>query len=131
MKRLLLFIAWLCIAASTVYAQSSIRSNIASSLRETMQQKHNEGTKLVIRQSERKTVRGKVVKADTVYYRDVVRKYGWMEGLGDTITLATARHLPYYYRMSMKNSVGHWQHVEAMHGDSMTTDHPIGTYIIP
>ena len=117
-------------AAIGVFAQSSIRGNIASSLRETMQQKHNQSTKLVIKQVERKNVKGKVVKADTAYYRAVVRKYGWMEGLGDPITLSTARHLPYYYRMSMKNAKGHWQHVEAMHADTMTTNHPIGTYII-
>lgn len=118
------------VVTSAAFGQSSIRGNIASSLKETMQQKHNQSTKLVIKKLEKKSATGKVVKEDTIYFRDVVRKYGWMEGLGEPITLAMAHHLPYYYRMSMKNGVGHWQHVEAMHGDTMTTRHPIGTYII-
>lgn len=124
------FCLLMCLASLTAYGQSSIRGNIASSLKETMQQKHNQSTKLVIKKVVKKSVTGKVVKEDTIYYRDVVRKYGWMEGLGEPITLTTAHHLPYYYRMSMKNKTGHWQHVEAMHGDSMTTSHPISTYII-
>lgn len=131
MKRIRITICLLMLLAVIgVYAQSSIRGNIASSLRETMQQKHNQSTRLVIKQVEKKDVKGHVAKADTAYFRDVVRKYGWMEGLGNPITLNTAHHLPYYYRMSMKNAKGHWQHVEAMHADSMTTNHPIGTYII-
>lgn len=123
-----------CLLANLItliaFCQSSIRGNIASSLRETMQQTHNKSTKLVIKKTEKKSAKDKVIREDTLYYRDVVRKYGWMEGLGEPITLTTAHHLPYYYRMSMKNNKGHWQHVEAMHGDSMTTIHPISTYII-
>ena len=114
----------------TAFGQTSIRGNIASSLKETMLQKYNQGTKLVIKKVEKRNIKGQIIKADTLYYRDIVRKYGWLEGLGSPIPLSTARHLPYYYRMSMRNSMGHWQHVEAMHGNSMTTNHPIGTYII-
>lgn len=114
----------------TMNVNGQIRKNIASSLRETVQQKHNQSTKLVIKQVEKKNAKGQVTKADTAYYREVVRKYGWMEGLGEPISLSIAHHLPYYYRMSMKNNKGHWQHVEALHGDSMTVSHPISTYII-
>ena len=114
----------------TLKVNGQIRKNIASSLRETVQQKHNQSTKLVIKQVEKTNAKGQVTKVDTAYYREVVRKYGWMEGLGEPISLSIANHLPYYYRMSMKNNKGHWQHVEAMHGDSRTVSHPISTYII-
>ncbi len=69
-------------------------------------------------------------KSDTIYYRDVVRKYGWMEGLGNPISKEIASHLPYFYRFTLKNSAGHWLHVEALHGDTLTTLHPVSTYII-
>ncbi len=125
---LISILLWL--TAINAFCQSYFRINIASSLKETIQQKHNQSTRLDIKKMGRRKAKGKVVREDTLYYRDVVRKYGWLEGLGNPIPLATAHHLPYYYRMSMKNKAGHWQHVEAMHGDSMSTSHPIGTYII-
>ena len=126
---LLLCLSLLLVCLNT-HGQSSLRGNIAASLKESMTQKHNQATQLVLKNPNKKDAAGRAVKADTAYYRDIVRKYGWMEGLGKPITQTIARHLPYYYRMSMKNEAGHWQHVEAMHGDSMTTLHPISTYII-
>lgn len=69
-------------------------------------------------------------QGDTAYYRDLVRKYQWYEGLGDSLTKAEAYHLPVYFRMTVKNSAGHWQHVEAMCGDSLTTDHDISHYVL-
>lgn len=128
MKTKLLFLILLCFSAITIQAQ--IRRDIASSLKEVLSEKHNPSTKLEIGKAEQTAKNGKVIKADTAYYRDVVRHYGWMDGLGDPISLNTAMHLPYYYRMSMKNEAGRWQHVEAMHGKDLTTNHPIGTYII-
>lgn len=67
---------------------------------------------------------------DYVLYRDVVRRYTWLEGVGEPITRETAGHLPYYYRLSMKNRAGHYQRVEALHGDSLTTVHPLSPYIL-
>lgn len=67
---------------------------------------------------------------DYVLYRDVVRRYTWLEGLGEPITQEIANHLPYYFRLSMKNDAGHYQMVEALHGNVLTTVHPLSTYII-
>lgn len=67
---------------------------------------------------------------DYVLYRDVVRRYTWLEGLGEPITQEVANHLPYYFRLSMKNDAGHYQMVEALHGNTLTTDHPLSTYIL-
>lgn len=67
---------------------------------------------------------------DYVLYRDVVRRYTWLEGLGEPITQEIANHLPYYFRLSMKNDAGHYQMVEALHGNALTTDHPLSTYIL-
>lgn len=121
----------LCFSGSMLMAQNtSLRSGIASSLQDALKEKHNQSTKLEIKKVEKKVKKGQVVKADTAYYRDVVRHYGWMDGLGEAISLQTAKHLPYYYRMSMKNASGRWQHVEAMHNGKPTTAHPISTYII-
>ena len=70
-----------------------------------------------------------VVVEDTVYYRDLVRKYQWYEGR-DSISKEVAYHLPCYFRFTMKNDAGHWQHVEAMCGDTMTTNHDISHYVL-
>ena len=67
---------------------------------------------------------------DYVLYRDVVRRYTWLEGLGEPITQEIANHLPYYFRLSMKNDAGHYQMVEALHGKELTTAHPLSTYIL-
>lgn len=63
-------------------------------------------------------------------YCDIIRKYTWYEGLGEPISQETANHLPYYFKFSMKNPQGHWQHIEAMHADTMTTRHNISTYVL-
>lgn len=115
----------MCFVVNTLMAQ--IRSDVASSLKDVLKDKHNDKTKLEITMVVKKN---KTIKADTAYYREVVRHYGWMDGLGEPISLETAMHLPYYYRMSMKNSAERWQHVEAMHSGMPTTMHPISTYII-
>ena len=56
--------------------------------------------------------RREIISSDFVLFREVVRKYTWMEGLGSSITQEEANHLPYYYRLSMKNDAGHYQVVE-------------------
>ena len=74
---------------------------------------------------------GEVKRSDDyVLYRDVVRRYTWLEGLGEPITQEVANHLPYYFRLSMKNNAGHYQMVEALHGNALTTDHPLSSYIL-
>lgn len=65
-----------------------------------------------------------------VLYRDILRRHTWIEGWGEPISQDVANHLPFYYRFSMLNKAGHYQLIEAMHGDSLTTKHSMGTYII-
>lgn len=67
---------------------------------------------------------------DYVLYRNIVRQYSWLVGQGEPITQEVANHLPFYYRLSMKNEKGHWQHIEAMHGDTLTTHHNQDPYFI-
>lgn len=65
-----------------------------------------------------------------VLYRNIVRQHTWLVGQGEPITQEVANHLPFYYRLSMKNDKGHWQHIEAMHGDTLTTHHDQSPYFI-
>lgn len=67
---------------------------------------------------------------DFVLYRDVVRRNTWLEGHGEPIAQKIANHLPYYYRLSKKNAAGHYQMVEALHCNALTTNHPLSTYIL-
>ena len=101
--------------------------------------KPNESTRLVL--STPKPVRQKVVakkikgeKAavnnDFVLYRTVGRRFSWIVGIGKPITQEEANHLPYYFKLSQKNDKGHWQHIQAMHGNALTTHHKQNTYII-
>lgn len=69
------------------------------------------------------------VKGEALY-RNVVRRYSWLEGQGEPISQEIANHLPYYYRLSMKNDAGHWLLVEAMHGNKLTTEHQLTPYIL-
>lgn len=83
----------------------------------------NESTRLYL-ENEDKTVK------DYALYRDIIRKYTWYVGVGDEITQQTANHLPYYYKLSMKNNHGHWQRIQAMHQDTMTSRHDKNTYVL-
>ncbi|MBQ6307719.1 MAG: hypothetical protein IJK78_14280 [Bacteroidales bacterium] len=68
--------------------------------------------------------------SEAILFGDVIRRYTWLEGLGEPISQSEANHLPYYYRLSMKNDAGHYQLVEALHGTSLTSSHPLSTYIL-
>jgi hypothetical protein len=89
---------------------------------------NNEGTKLVIEQQNKKRTSTKVAKADTLYYRDVVKCHSWLIGRGDSISREVAMTLPIYYRFSMKNDKGHWQHIEAMHQNGYASENKLGCY---
>lgn len=67
---------------------------------------------------------------DYILYRNVGRRYTWLEGVGKPITQEVANHLPYYFRLSMKNNAGHYQMVEALHRDTLTGEHNQNTYIL-
>lgn len=90
----------------------------------------NKSTKLVLAPQQHKKGGNVKEKEEFALYRDIVRKYTWMEGRGEQINQETANHLPFYYKFSMKNAKGHWQHIEAMHGSKMTTNHDQSTYVL-
>lgn len=94
----------------------------------------NEATRLELDRPVGRAVKAEPGKADPepdyVLYRDIIRRYSWIEGKGDPISQEVADHLPCYFRLSLKNSKGHWQHIQAMHGDSLTQNHGKGTYIL-
>lgn len=69
-------------------------------------------------------------KKDFVLYRNIIRQNGWYVGAEEPITRDVAVHLPYYYRLSMKNKAGNYQYVEALHGDTLTDKHSNLPYII-
>ena len=132
-------------ACGTMHAQG-IRS--ISAISEAKKQGVNLNTRLVLapsvgntstkKSAKRKTVQSPGEAAapkereviDYVLYRGLVRKYTWYEGLGKPISKETAQHLPVYYKLSMKNDKGHWQHVEAMHQDTLTSQHDQNTYVL-
>ena len=94
----------------------------------------NEETRLVLEKPAPRVVKAKpgetAPEPDYVLYREITRRYSWIVGKGDPITQEVADHLPYYFKLALKNAKGHWQHIQAMHGDSLTSDHGQGTYIL-
>lgn len=53
-------------------------------------------------------------KEDTLYCTEIVRRNSWIVGIGDTLTQEDALKRSTYFRLSMKNEHGHWQHIETM-----------------
>lgn len=133
------------LASGTLHAQ--IRRTI-SVIVEAKEQGINQSTRLNVKKVVEKTPPKRLPKKEPsrnrrensaspsieqvnyVLYRGLVRKHTWYEGLGIPITEEVARHLPVYYKLSMKNDKGHWQLVEAMHQDSLTSQHGQDTYVL-
>ena len=67
---------------------------------------------------------------DVRLYRNIIRKNNWYVGVGEPLTAETAAHLPFYFRLSMCNDRGHWQHIEALHADTMTNAHHQSIYVL-
>lgn len=64
------------------------------------------------------------------YYANIVKKFGWYEGVGKKLSLDEAQHLPCYYKLSRKYA-GHWTFLEAFDGyGNPTTNHNINTYVV-
>lgn len=111
-------------------ASSQIRNISVSTIISDEQKKGtNESTRLVLGTQENKPSSSSKEK-DYVLYRDIIRKNTWYEGVGTPITQEVANHLPFYYKLSMKNERGHWQHIEAMHQGAMTTNHDQSPYVL-
>ena len=70
------------------------------------------------------------IENEVMLYREVVRRYTWLEGLGEPLSQEEANHLPFYFKLSVKNEAGHYQLVEAMHGSELTTQHSLTPYIL-
>lgn len=121
-------IGFVCFLACSLSGMSQVRGNI-SVISEIKSKGTNQSTRLNLTGL---TGKGKSVNTvqEFVLYRDIIRKYTWYEGVGNPITQEEANHLPFYYRLTMKNKKGHWQHVEAMHQGKMTTNHNQTTYVI-
>lgn len=117
---LLTGMAW---TVSTAQAQS-IRENISNN-------SPNKATQLKI---ERPKVQAAGTKKGSepgyALYRNVIRKDSWLVGQGEPLNQAEADRLPYYFRLSMKNDNGHYQFVEALHGNELTSAHPLTPYIL-
>lgn len=65
------------------------------------------------------------------YYSNIVKKHGWMVGVGEAMTLEEASHLNCYYKLSLKNNAGNWTCIEALDGcGNLTTSHSMVTYLI-
>ena len=64
------------------------------------------------------------------YYQHVAKQYGWYVGIGPALTQEEAGHLNVIYKLSNKNSVGHWTKMEAVDGyGNHTNAHNISNYI--
>lgn len=72
----------------------------------------------------------KISKPQYILYRNLIRRNLWLEGQGEPITQEVADQLPYYFRLSMKNDKGHYQFVEAMHGQDLSDAHTVSPYIM-
>lgn len=132
-KRIIIFFSFIIMLCSHASSQG-LRSLVP----------RNEATRLVIPLQSRPTQKVRQVqkvkghnmpaqsKIEPAYalYRNVIRRYSWIEGLGEPISQEVANHLPCYFRFSLKNNKGHWQHVQAMKGNSRTTHHGKSTYIL-
>ena len=114
---------------SHISVSSQVRS--ISVISDAKKKGTNQSTRLVL---SRPKVYPKTKKTDEqqdfILYRDIIRKYTWYEGLGEPISQETANHLPYYFKLTMKNEHGHWQHIQAMHQGKMTPNHNQTTYVL-
>lgn len=67
----------------------------------------------------------------TAYYASVVKKNGWLVGVGKPLTQDQVRHLNCYFKLSQKNAAGNWRFVEAFDGyGDANSSHSIIPYLI-
>jgi hypothetical protein len=67
---------------------------------------------------------------ECTYYAHIVKRHGWYVGVGESISLKFANHLPFYYKLSRKNRAGQWTFIEALDGyGNPTTTHDCNTYV--
>lgn len=120
MKKLLL--AFTILAVGAGMSGQTLRS--IKAVEEARARGTNENTRIRV-----PVARTKVEK-DYALYTDVVRRHMWYEGVGKPISEAVARKLPLYFKLSMKNDKGHWQLIQAMHRDTMTSRHHLSPYVL-
>ena len=106
------FITSMVLLAYALIVSSQVRE--ISVISDAKKKGTNQSTRLVLTIPSSKRLSDNKVE-EYVLYRDIIRKYSWYEGVGTPISQETANHLPFYYKLSMKNNHGHWQHIEAMH----------------
>lgn len=123
--KLFLICFWLSVYSLSAFSQVREISVIS----EAKKKGTNQSTRLVLATASGKKTSNNQ-KQEYVLYRNIIRKYTWYEGVGTPISQETADHLPFYYKLSMKNDRGHWQHIEAMHQGKMTVNHSLSTYVL-
>ncbi len=121
MKTRVFFIFFLSICYVPIMAQ--IRSHIT-----------NTDTRLVLDapryNTSRYSKRNDTVRTENfALYSNIIRKHSWYVGVGKQLSQDEANKLPVYFRLEMKNRRGNWQHIQALHQDTMTTAHSIATYV--
>lgn len=121
------FITSMVLLAYALIVSSQVRE--ISVISDAKKKGTNQSTRLVLTIPSSKRLSDNKVE-EYVLYRDIIRKYSWYEGVGTPISQETANHLPFYYKLSMKNNHGHWQHIEAMHQNEMTSNHSLNTYVL-
>lgn len=119
MKRFLLFFM---ILAAAVSSQAQVRA--IGAIQEARAKGTNESTRIRVPVARDKAAR------ESALYADVVRCGMWYVGVGEPLTAAAARRLPVYFKLSMRNKQGHWQLIQAMQGDRMTTAHHVSPYVL-
>lgn len=67
-------------------------------------------------------------KEDTLYCTKIGRRYSWIVALGDTLSKEETMSHPSYYRFTMKNDNGHWQHIESMSKNELSHELPMCYY---
>ena len=135
MKARFLLSALLAAQAGLLPLQAQIRDiPVIDAVTEAKRQGVNENTRLALSPAGRSNKRQAEASPDQAgaseLYRGVIRKYTWYVGVGSPLSEEEASRLPYYFRLSMKNPQGHWQHLEALHRDTLTTRHNLSTYVL-
>lgn len=70
-------------------------------------------------------------KKDTALFLSLTKRFGWYYGIGEPLTKKEAESLPCYYRLTEKDTLGHYTHIEAVNGMGIyTTDHELSTHLV-
>lgn len=67
---------------------------------------------------------------DTAFYLALTKRFGWYYGIGPQLTKAEAGQVPCCFRLTEKDSLGHYTKIEAVTGSGLyTKEHGLETYL--